>query len=505
MYSKLMFSSLVIILLSATSHAKETVSEEKILKEALKEESVETKHTVEIDGENIAYKAIAGTIVIKDGKDSDKDKGSFFYVAYIKENENDSSVRPLTYCFNGGPGSAALWLHLGAFGPRKVELPEDGRITPPYHLEDNAHSILDVTDLVFIDPISTGYSKPAPGEDPKQFHGVDEDIKSVAEFVRLFTTKYERWESPKYIVGESYGTTRAAGLAAELHDEYFMYVNGIILVSSILDFQTIRDFQQGNDLPYVLALPSYTAAAFYHNRLDPALQKNFKETLEKVEDFAVNEYSLALLKGDLLTQQNRDDIIQKLNYYTGLPKEYIDESNLRVNAFQFRKKLLGANKRNIGRFDSRFVGYVTNPLGEYATNDPSAEAVFGPFTALFNQYVRSELGWKESSKYNSLTNVFPWDYGKATNEYLNLAKTLRALMSDNPQMKVMVASGYYDLATPYFATVHTFNHLNLDQNLKKNITMTYYDAGHIMYIHQPSLVKLNENIRLFIKNDFLKK
>ncbi|MEC7839683.1 MAG: peptidase S10 [Chlamydiota bacterium] len=502
---KLVITTLAALLVCGASYAEKVSNEETTKKEPLKEKTIETMHTVDINGQAVSYKAIAGTLVLKDEKDKEKDKGSFFYVAYIKEGEKDLSSRPITYCFNGGPGSAAIWLHLGAFGPRKVELSDNQRISPPYNLEDNKYSILDVTDLVFIDPISTGYSKPATGEDPKQFHGVDEDIKSVAEFVRMFTTKFQRWESPKFIAGESYGTTRAVGLAAELHDEYFMYINGIVLVSSVLDFQTIGNVDNGNDLPYILMLPTYSAAAFYQDKLDRDLQKNFQKTIREAKDFAINEYSLALLKGDSLDREERDRMIAKLHYYTGLPKAYLDDANLRVGPFQFRKELLSNEKRIIGRFDSRYKGYMTNPLAEYATGDPSAEAVFGMFTATFNHYIQSELEWKESSRYSVLTNVFPWNFGKATNEYLNLSKSLSQVMSNNPQIHVMVANGYYDLATPFFATEYTFNHLNIDKSLRKNITMTYYEAGHMMYIHQPSLVKLNDDIRVFIKSSLPKK
>lgn len=465
-------------------------------KKPLEEKVVEKKHAVTIQGQDIKYTSVAGTIVLKK---EEEQKASFFYTAYFKEGVEDLSSRPVTFCFNGGPGSSSVWLHIGTFGPQKVVVKENGSVEPPYSLEDNPYSILDVTDLVFIDPVSTGFSKPAKGEDPKQFHGVDEDIKSVAEFIRLFVTKYERWESPKFIAGESYGTTRAAGLASELHDEYFMYVNGILLVSSVLDFQTMRDFGQGNDLPYILFLPTYTATAHYHKLLKPELQKmTLQEAVEESENFALGQYASALIRGDRLDGKERREVESKLSRYTGLSEEYIRNADLRVNSFQFRKELMRNKKRNVGRFDSRFVGVDLNPLGETAMVDPSAEAVFGLFTATFNNYVRTVLGWEQDEKYEILANVFPWDW-KASNEYLNVASGLRDVMSKNTQLKVFVGNGYYDLATPFFATEYTFNHLNLDPSLRGNVTMEYYDAGHMMYIHKPSLEKLNNDIRAFIQ------
>ncbi|MEM1282256.1 MAG: peptidase S10 [Chlamydiota bacterium] len=490
-----LFTLLCIVATFAIS-AKEEKKDDESNKKPPKEKTVEKKHSITIQGKPIKYTSVAGTIILKDGDD---EKASFFYTAYLKEGVEDSSSRPITFCFNGGPGSSSVWLHLGAFGPQKVVVKENGDSEPPYRLEDNPHSILDITDLVFIDPVSTGYSRPAKGEDPKQFHGVDEDIKSVAEFIRLFVTKYERWESPKFIAGESYGTTRAAGLASELHDEYFMYVNGILLVSSVLDFQTMRDFGRGNDLPYVLFLPTYAATAHYHQLLKPELQKkSLKEVVKESETFALGQYASALLQGDQLDANERQEIEKKLSDYTGLSQSYIGDADLRVNSFQFRKQLMRGKKRNVGRFDSRYIGVDINPLAEKAMTDPSAEVVFGLFTATFNHYVRTVLGWEQDEKYEILANVFPWDW-KASNEYLNVANGLRDVMSKNTQLKVFVANGYYDLATPFFATEYTFNHLNLDPSLRENVMMKYYDAGHMMYIHKPSLVKLNDDIRKFIQ------
>lgn len=493
MFKKIIFTSLCLLLSPLSAEEKNTSSK-------LFENKIEVSSSLKILGKDVGYKAITGNLVLKD--DKEKEKASFFYVSYFKETQEKSSKRPITFCFNGGPGSSSVWLHLGLFGPKVINTSKNQGYLPPYELDDNIYSLLDTTDLVFIDPVSTGFSRAAQDEDAKQFHTVDEDIKSVANFIRLFTTKFERWDSPKFIAGESYGTARAAGVAAELHDEHFYYINGIILVSSVLDFQTLGNFEKGNDLPFILYLPSYTAAAFYHKKLNPELQKDFKKTLSISEDFALNEYALALLKGDLLTPEERQNIINKYHALTGISKKYIEKADLRVNSFQFRKELLGNEERNIGRFDARTVGIILDPLSEYAKEDPSFDAVLGVFTAAFNQYVRKDLNWKQDIKYEILANVFPWNYGNK-NEYLNLSKNLKEVMTRNPYLKVFVANGYFDLATPYFATNYTFNHINLDPSLRKNINMAYYHGGHMMYFEKEILKKVNDDIRSFIQNSLL--
>lgn len=456
----------------------------------------ETRHEVMINGQLIAYKAMAGNIILKN--DKCEPQASFFFISYTRETEN-SIQRPVTFCFNGGPGSSSVWLHLGVFGPRRVHLTENGDVVPPYRLVDNEFSILDITDLVFIDPVSTGYSRAIPVGNAKHFHGVEEDVKSVAEFIRLYVTRFNRWDSPKFLAGESYGTTRAAGLAGYLHDKYYMSMNGIILVSSILNFQSI-DFSEGNDLAYLLFLPSYTAAAWYHKKLAPGLQANLSHTLDEVEDFVINEYSRALFKGNLIKSEERQRMINQLAHYTGLSPDYIDRSNLRIDMMRFAKELLRDSKRTIGRFDSRFKGIDYDAVGEYFEYDPSTEAVFGAFTATFNQYVREELKWNDDNHYKILTSVQPWDYGNATNQCLNVGETLRQVMIKNSYLRVFVANGYFDLATPYFATEYTFNHLNFDSSLADHVTMNYYDAGHMMYIHYPSLVKLKKDLSIYYKN-----
>lgn len=481
----------MVVILSVSLWAEEPVKE-------IKEEAVETQHSATIDGKEVAYKATAGNLVLKD--DEGKDKGSIFYVAYMKNDVDDFSTRPITFCFNGGPGSSSVWLHLGAFGPKKVPL-IDGYPQAPYVPVNNPSSLLDVTDLIFIDPVSTGYSRAAPGVDSKQFHGVEEDIQSVSEFIRLYLNRYNRWNSPKYLAGESYGTTRAAGVAGHLYNKFYLNIDGIILVSSVLNFQAHTDYHPGNDLPNVLFLPSYTAAAWYHNKLPEDLQKKeLREVLKEAEDFTMNEFYQALLKGNGLTEEERLAVSLKVERYTGLSPNFIDEVDLRFTTTQFAKELLRANRRRIGRFDSRYEGFEMSPVGGGFGYDPSADAFFGPFTTALNYYLRADLGRKSDEEYKILANVWPWNFGKiASNQYLNVAETLKDVMNRNPNLRVFVASGYYDLATPYFATLYTFSHLGLDPELVGNVQIEHYEAGHMPYFHQPSIEKMKRDLSGFYK------
>jgi carboxypeptidase C (cathepsin A) len=477
------------------AHAEEKPASQPKEKEVLKEESSETTHVLRMNGQEIPYKATAGTLLFKEEGDS---KASFFFVSYMKEGESDHSRRPITFCFNGGPGSSSIWLHMGVLGPKRVLIDQEQMTPPPYELVDNIYSLLDVTDLVFIDPVSTGYSRPAPGEDAKQFHGVEEDVKSVAEFIRLFTTRYNRWDSPKFLAGESYGTTRAAILAHYLHNELRYYINGLILASSVLNFQTLS-FETGDDLSYILYLPSYTATAWYHKKLDADLQQDLKKTLAEVEQFALGDYTHALMLGDLLDPVKRAEISAKVARYTGLSQTFVEQANLRVCQTRFSKELLRSQNRTVGRFDSRFLGIDSDSCGEVSSYDPSADAVFGAFTAAFNTYVRTDLKWEKDEEYKVLANVWPWNYGNATNKYLNVTDELREVMTKNPALQVYVGSGYFDLATPYFGTDYTLHHLGLDPSLKGHVKVGYYPAGHMMYIHTPSLEQFKTEVAEFIQ------
>ncbi len=463
-----------------------------------KEQKVETQHSVRIGGRKIDYTATTGTILLKE--EDGKAKASVFYIAYAKNGVTDPSKRPLTFSFNGGPGSSSVWLHLGVLGPKRVLLDDEGHaLPPPYKLVENEYSLLDVTDLVFIDPVTTGFSRAVPGEKDKQFHGIKEDVQSVGEFIRLYTTRNQRWASPKFLIGESYGTTRAAGLAGFLQQRHGLYLNGIMLVSSILNWQTAL-FDTGNDLPYILHLPTYAATAWYHKRLADDLQADLRKTLDEVEAFAAGPYTLALMQGDTLGDAERAQVVEKLARYTGLSPAYIERTNLRIHIMRFVKELLRDQRRTVGRLDTRFTGIDRDSAGEHFDYDPSYAAILGPYTATLKHYVRAELNFESDLPYEILTGrVWPWSFAQYQNRYVNVAETLRRAMTQNPSLRVFVANGYYDLATPYFATRYTFDHLGLDPSLRDHVQMGYYQAGHMMYIHQPSLQQLKQDLAAFVR------
>jgi carboxypeptidase C (cathepsin A) len=456
----------------------------------------QTQHSIQINGKTIAYTATAGTLVLK--KDDTKPIASIFFVAYTRDDAGDKSTRPITFAFNGGPGSSSIWLHMGALGPKRVVLGPNGeQPTPPYRLIDNDDSLIEFTDLVFIDPVTTGYSRHAPGEDPKQFHGLEGDLNSVADFIRLYIDKFDRWSSPKFLAGESYGTTRAAGLA-EVLLEKGIYLNGITLISSILNFETVS-FNPGNELPYILYLPTYTAAAWYHKKLPADLQHGtLEKAVQAARDFAGGEYTLALMKGNRLAPAERSRIAEQTARFTGLSKEYIEASNLRISIQRFRKELLRNEGRTIGRYDSRLEGTDADSAGERPEYDASYASVQGAFTATFNDYVRRELKWETDLTYEVLTDkVQPWSYEKQQNQYVDTAEMLRRAMAQNPNLHVLVANGFYDLATPFFATEYTINHLPLDPTLQGNVKLTYCDAGHMLYTSKPCLDSLRHSIEAF--------
>lgn len=455
-----------------------------------------TLHQVTINGQVIEYEATAGTITLAD-EDGDE-RGHVFYIAYSKRGETDAAKRSVTFTFNGGPGSSSVWLHLGLVGPRRVVMDDEGfPLPPPASLVDNEYSMLDVTDIVCIDPVMTGYSRPAEDEDRKQFHGFDEDVRSVGEFIRMWTTRNKRWASPKFLCGESYGTTRAAGLTGYLQGRHGMYLNGVVLVSAILNFQTAR-FEVGNDLPYPLFLPTYTATAYYHGQLAPDLSENLEQTLREVEAFALDEYAPALMKGVRLSPEERDSIATKLARYTGLTKEYVLSTDLRINIHRFTKELRRDEDLSVGRLDSRFTGRDRNSAGQSYDFDPSYAAIQGPYTAAVNHYLREELRYESEWTYEILTGrVHPWSYDNVENSYLNVAETLRKEMSRNRNLQVYVANGYYDLATPYFATHYTFDHLSMDREYLERVTMGHYECGHMMYIRLADLAALREDLVKF--------
>jgi carboxypeptidase C (cathepsin A) len=466
---------------------------------------VESKHTLTIDGKELKYTVVTGTMVLKEETadrekeaEGEKPKAQVFFTAYTKDGVRKKSKRPITFSFNGGPGSSSVWMHLGMLGPRRALMTFEGELPqPPFQLTDNEYSLLDETDLVFIDPVSTGYSRPVEGQKPKDWHGFKKDIQSVGDFIRLYTTRYGRWLSPKFLIGESYGTTRAAGLAGYLQERHGLYLNGVMLISAVLDFTTI-DFNLNNDLPYILFLPAYAATAWYHRKL--RLRRPLKSLLKEVEKFAQGEYAAALLKGDQLTRRERDGIIEKLARYTGLSPAFIQRSNLRVKDQHFFKELLRDRGRTVGRLDSRFLGRDRLGVTEQPEYDPLLTNVMGPYAAAFYDYIRSELKYESDLPYEILNEkVWPWSFAEFENKYVDVGETLRQAMTINPHLKVFVANGYYDLGTPYFATEYTFNHLGLDKELRDNVSMGYYEAGHMMYIHTPSLAEIKSDLAEFIQ------
>ncbi|HTV39264.1 MAG TPA: hypothetical protein VMF08_01705 [Candidatus Sulfotelmatobacter sp.] len=454
-----------------------------------------TTNTVTIDGERVKYVAETGMLPIlkKDGNTI----ASVFYVAYTRLGDFDKSTRPVTFCFNGGPGSSSVWLHLGALGPRRVKMNENGTLPPPpFQMEDNKYSILNASDLVFIDPVATGFSRAVKDQKPEDFFGDTADLDSVGGFIRLWTTRHDRWLSPKFLCGESYGVFRAAGLADHLRDRYGMYLNGLILVSGVLNFQTIAD-DPGNDIPYPLYLPAYTAAAHFHKKLPPDLQNDLDAALAESRQFARGEYAAALQQGDALSADEKERVVAELARLTGLKTNVIIDSNLRIDPGIFRKQLLHDQGLILGAYDSRITGRDDDPASEFPDFDPSDAAVYGPFAAVMNQYVRDELKFKDDLPYELLAGVQPWNYG-APDNYPNAAQRLAGTMNQNPYMRVLVLGGRCDLVCPIDTMHYALNHMSLDGNYRTNITYVQFDAGHMMYINLPDLKKMHQVITTFI-------
>ncbi len=455
---------------------------------------IETSHELEVPGGLLKYKATVGMMPLK--TEYGDHQANVFYTAYTKVGARSS--RPLMFSFNGGPGSSSVWLHLGALGPKRAKMENDGTLPPPpYKLVDNPHTWLRHTDLVCIDPVGTGYSRAANKEIGKRFWGVKGDIESVGEVIRLYLTRNKRWSSPLFLVGESYGTTRAAGLAGHLIEKGISF-NGILLVSSILNFQTAR-FNKGNDLPYVLFLPTYCATAWFHKKA--GTKTPLPKFLKECEAFAIGEYATALAQGDNLRSAQRTETIKKLAYFTGLSETFLDNCNLRIVIMDFCKELLRDRKLTVGRLDSRFMGIEEFATGQTPDHDPSMTAIRPPYTAAFNQYVREKLRYETDLEYNILGGGIeePWDWGSAGEGHPDTSEALREAFAKNPHMKLFVASGFYDLATPYFATEYTLSHLGLDASLKKNVSVEYYPAGHMMYIDTKCLQALAGHVESFIK------
>jgi len=464
-----------------------------------KETSSATEHQIRIGGQLVPYRATAATMLLKN--DKDEPIGSLYYTAYTRTDTRDASQRPIAFVYNGGPGSASAWLHMGAFGPRRI-VTSDAAPTPPppYQIVDNASSLIDVTDLVFIDPIGTGFSKPVGKGTGKDFWGVDEDAQSLAKFISQYVSRNSRWSSPKYLIGESYGTTRSAVLVDRLQRDGMAF-NGVVLISSVLDFETLL-FADGHDLSYVLYLPSYAATAVYH-KVIPA-PADLGALLTEVRGYAMGDYADALAAGATLPAERRAAVAKQLATYTGLSEDYLIKADLRVNLRQYKAELQRSRGLVTGRLDSRFTGPLPDLLAENAPGDPQSSAVTGAFTAAINAYLRGELKFETEDRYVMGGGV-QWNWtregrrGWASTTYVG-TDLVQALIA-NPNLRVEIENGLYDLATPFFATEYTVDHLEgLAPTLRDHISLKYYDAGHMMYLLEPALAQLKRNVARCITN-----
>lgn len=454
------------------------------------------RSSVRIDGKAVDYQVTAGKLRIEKGPKAVA--AELFYVAYERLSVPDKTQRPVMFAFNGGPGSSAVWLHLGILGPRIIDIPGDGTQPPkpPTVLKDNPMSVLDACDLVFIDPVSTGFSRAEDKEKAGEFHGLDEDIESVAEFIRRWVTEHQRWASPKYLLGESYGGIRGVGLASYLQSRHGMNLNGLVLLSSLMDFGTLQS-AQGNDLSSIVFLPAYTATALHHGKI----QGSRDEWVAKATEFAYGDYASALIRGARLGADERKRIAAALSGFSGLPAELWEKHQLRIDPSQFRAELLRAEGKTVGRFDSRVAWDSLDSASPYPSYDPSYSLALGAFATSMNDYLSRELGYKEEQPYEILTGkVHPWKWN-SQNAVVNVSERLHDAMIDNPELKVLVMSGHCDLATPPESMAHSLNHLlNLSESCRARISTVHYDAGHMFYLNPPDLRKARADLLQFIGN-----
>ncbi len=455
----------------------------------LPDEPIVTQHSARINGQNVSYTAEAGWLPIRD---EGKIAAKMFYISYTRDGIQDKSTRPLIFSFNGGPGTASVWMHMGYTGPRRVVYDDDGfALKPPGGLEDNPHSILDAADIVYIDPVDTGFSRMVEGEELHKYHGTMVDIESVGEFIRLYILRKDRWMSPKFLVGESYGTTRASGLAGYLASRQQLYLNGVILVS-----MTGLNVDAGEDVSFATSLPHLAATAWYHRQLAEELQSMpIRAVLDEVEAFAVGDYLGALVKGDRLEDAQRADIARRVARYTGLTDEYVMSTNLRINSRRFWKELLRDQRLTVGRLDSRYLGVDVDAAGESPEYDPAMSDWNGAFSDAVNRYLREELRFNPDLKYNVWGNVRPWNRDDGT----NVGQMLRQAMRANPYLKVMIQGGYYDAATDYYSAVYTISHLQPGGEFRDRFRFSWYESGHMMYLRKPDLANANNDLRAFIR------
>ncbi|WP_347343717.1 S10 family peptidase [Jatrophihabitans telluris] len=464
---------------------------------------VTTHHTLKIGRKSLAYTATAGRVVLREEKITDGrfdglvPKAEMFVTSYTLDGA-EKSRRPITFAFNGGPGSSSVWLHLGLFGPRRIVMGDAAELLPPpYALADNAESLLSVSDIVFIDPVSTGYSRMANGEKADEYHGYARDLDAVGELIRLWTSRNDRWMSPKFLAGESYGTLRAAALAHHLQEKFGLYCNGIMLISSVLDMGTIRP-QVGNDWPSILFLPTFAAIAHYHGKHG---RKSLRSVLRDAEEYASRDYPYVLSRGNRLSEAERQEAAARVASLTGLTADYVLRSDLRLEHVRFYTELLRASGRTVGRLDGRFAGWLHDGVADRFDEDPSYDAIAGPYSAGLNHYVRDELGYANDLPYELISpKVQPWSYKEFEGEAVNVSRRLARAMRANPHLKVHVAFGYHDGATPYFAAEHVLAHLPIPAELRGNISTAYYPAGHMMYVHEPSRLQQSEDLANFVRD-----
>jgi carboxypeptidase C (cathepsin A) len=476
------------------------------------ERIVTTEHRLVVGKKTLEYTARCGTVLLReyDGADDSKDakrgadkpRASLFFTAYTLKGVKNLQDRPLTFSFNGGPGSSSVWLHLGLLGPQRVATDEMGNAPPPpYALLDNEHTLLADSDLVFIDPIGTGHSRMAEGEKVTEFHEYQRDLDSIGEFIRLYLTRYGRWGSPKYLIGESYGTTRAAGLAHQLQEKHDIFLNGLMLVSLAVDLQTLS-FDHGNELPYPLFLPTYAATAWYHQALPAELQKKpLRDVIDAAQAFANHDYLVALMQGSRLAASEREHVAGQVARFSGLSTDFVLRCDLRPGEFRFFKELLRHRGQTVGRLDTRFLGLDRDDAGEQPEADPSISNLVGAYASGINRLLKDKLLYDDDAPYVVHAPIWnKWKWKDFENKYVNVGASLRRALQANPHMRVYVASGYYDLGTPHAAGDYTLAHLGLREHQLKNIAVSYFEAGHMMYIHQPSLARMASELREFVRS-----